>query len=133
MDRPGFTLPELKVTSGLTYLGRFAFGAMAAVLAALITRQAGPVAGGLFLAFPAMLPASLTLMREREAREGAFDDARGACLGSMALAAVAAVVWAVATTVMHAPVPLLAALVAWMLTSGGLWWVAMQREGSSKR
>lgn len=133
MERPVFSLAELKNTSGAQYAGRFVFGGMVAALAALITRQGGPVAGGLFLAFPAMLPASLTLVNERDGRKCAYDDARGACLGSIGLAVFAAVVWSLATARVHASVPLLAALVAWMLTSGGLWWVALRREGASKR
>lgn len=133
MERPVFSLSELKNTSGVQYVGRFVFGGLVAVIAALITRQGGPVAGGLFLAFPAMLPASLTLVNERDGRQCAYDDARGACIGSIGLAVFAALVWSLATARVHASVPLLTALVAWMLTSGGLWWVALRRDSSSRR
>ena len=41
---------------------RFAFGAGVSTVAAVAGRSFGPVVGGMFLAFPAILPASLTLL-----------------------------------------------------------------------
>ncbi|MFF3904519.1 DUF3147 family protein [Streptomyces sp. NPDC001848] len=45
--------------------------------------------GGVFLAFPAILPASLTLVAKEEGLRGARDDARGAALGTIGLLAFA--------------------------------------------
>jgi hypothetical protein len=64
---------------------RFAFGAGIAVAAGLVGLRWGPRAGGVFLAFPAILPAALTLL-QRASGTGKTDvDAAGACLGAVAL------------------------------------------------
>ena len=77
------------------------------VVAGLIAARFGPVIGGLFLAFPAIFPASATLIekhvRERKERAGlpgarrgkeaAALDAAGAALGSFGLAAFGLVIW----------------------------------------
>ena len=77
------------------------------VIAGLIAARFGPVVGGLFLAFPAIFPASATLIEKhvrerkekaglagaRRGKEAAALDAVGAMLGSFGLAAFAAVIW----------------------------------------
>ena len=79
------------------------------VIAGLIAARFGPVVGGLFLAFPAIFPASATLIekhvRERKEKKGlpgarrgkeaAALDAVGATLGSFGLAAFALIIWLV--------------------------------------
>lgn len=84
---------------------RFLFGGAVCVLAGWIAKQYGPVIGGLFLAFPAIFPASATLVeaheRKHKARAG-FDgklrgrtvasiDAAGTALGCIGLSGFAAV------------------------------------------
>ena len=59
---------------------RFGFGGAVTVTTELIARTFGPEIAGLFLAFPAILPASLTLIRQNEGREAAANDALGATL-----------------------------------------------------
>ncbi|MFI6737609.1 hypothetical protein ACIBI9_32190 [Nonomuraea sp. NPDC050451] len=49
---------------------RFVFGALVSVAAGLVGLRWGPVAGGAFLAFPAILAATLTLIEEEEHRRG---------------------------------------------------------------
>ena len=44
------------------YLVRFVFGGLVTALTGWIAKQYGPVVGGLFLAFPAIFPASVTLV-----------------------------------------------------------------------
>ncbi|MFZ5890736.1 MAG: DUF3147 family protein [Myxococcota bacterium] len=127
MEKPQFSLKGLRETSAKQYALRFVFGGTVAVLATLIARAAGPVAGGLFLAFPAILPATLTLVGERDGRECAFDDARGACVGSVGLAAFAGVLWLLARTQTSPVVPLLAALATWAVVATALWWVTLRR------
>jgi hypothetical protein len=77
------------------------------VIAGLIAARFGPVIGGLFLAFPAIFPASATLIEKhvrkrkekaglrgaRRRKEAAALDAAGAALGSFGLAAFGLVVW----------------------------------------
>jgi len=69
---------------------RFVFGFVISVGAALIGMRFGQRFGGLFLAFPAILPASLTLIEEREGDNPASISATGAVLGGGALVAFAA-------------------------------------------
>jgi hypothetical protein len=70
---------------------RFLAGALTSLVAGLVTLGFGPRAGGLLLAFPAILGASLTLIEEQEDSAEAREDARGAVLGGGALAVFAAV------------------------------------------
>lgn len=72
---------------------RFLFGFTISVLAGLVTLAAGDRAGGLFLAFPAILPASLTLIDKREGRQQATIDVAGAVIGGVALVSFAIVSW----------------------------------------
>jgi uncharacterized membrane protein (GlpM family) len=69
---------------------RFGFGAGASLLAGVVSVTAGPVVGGAFLAFPAILLASLTLVADEEGQAAARDDARGAAAGALGLLAFAA-------------------------------------------
>ena len=89
------------------YVVRFVLGGTMTVIAGLIASRWGPVVGGLFLAFPAIFPASVTLIEKhvrerkekiglsgsRRGKEAAALDAAGAVLGSLGLAAFAAVIW----------------------------------------
>lgn len=92
------------------YAVRFVFGGLVTALAGVIAHRYGPVIGGLFLAFPAIFPASCTLVErhenERQRRDGidhhrmgmkaAGVDAAGAALGSLGLIGFAAVAWRLA-------------------------------------
>jgi hypothetical protein len=71
------------------YLLRFAFGAGISVAAGLIGMKFGPVVGGIFLGFPAILPASLTLIEKKDGRQQAAIDSEGAILGAIAMVAFA--------------------------------------------
>jgi hypothetical protein len=89
------------------YVVRFALGGAMTVIAGLIASRFGPVIGGLFLAFPAIFPASATLIEKHErerkekaglsgarrGKEAAALDSAGAVLGSLGLAAFAIVIW----------------------------------------
>ncbi|HEV7734766.1 MAG TPA: DUF3147 family protein [Candidatus Binatia bacterium] len=71
---------------------RFAVGGAITVLTGLVAHRYGPQIGGLFLAFPAILPASVTLVARHEGREQASDEARGAIAGAIGMVAFAAIV-----------------------------------------
>ena len=102
-----FKLSALGETRWYEFLIRFALGGTMTVVTGLIAARFGPLVGGLFLAFPAIFPASATLVekhvRERKERAGlagarrgkeaAALDALGATLGSFGLAAFALVIW----------------------------------------
>jgi Protein of unknown function (DUF3147) len=86
---------------------RFLFGGLCTVAAGLIAKRFGPSIGGLFLAFPAIFPASASLIEKHEkqhkqrigrdgtkrGRAAASIDAAGASLGALGLIAFAVVVW----------------------------------------
>src|SRR2546423_2735489 len=74
------------------YLTRFAFGAGISLVAGIIGMVFGPKAGGVLLGFPAILPASLTLIEKKEGREDAAIDSLGAILGAIAMVGFAVVV-----------------------------------------
>jgi uncharacterized protein DUF3147 len=62
-------LSALGKTKWYEYALRFAFGGAITVAAGLIANKWGPGVGGLFLAFPAIFPASATLVEKHEKQE----------------------------------------------------------------
>ena len=95
---------------------RFAFGFGVSVVAGIVTLAFGSRVGGLFLAFPAILPASLTLIEEKEGRRQAEGDAVGAIIGAVALVAFALTAWALFTHIPGAAVEVIA-LAGWLIVS----------------
>jgi hypothetical protein len=124
----------LKATNGYEYALRFVLGGMATVFTGLIASLYGPVIGGLFLAFPAIFCASVTLVEKHErerkeklglkgtrrGQEAAAQEAAGTTLGSFGLLAFGGVIWLVAPAT--ATLWTFAfAIVAWSLVSTSLW------------
>ncbi len=102
---------------------RFAFGATISVAGGLIGNQWGPLVGGVFLAFPAVLAATLTLIEDKEQRTApATQDARGAVLGAVGLIGFAGCVWGLAVT-LPAWLALVIAVVAWAVIADVLYLV----------
>lgn len=95
---------------------RFVFGAAISVVAGLVTLTLGPVAGGVFLAFPAILPATLTLLERDKGTVAACDDARGALAGALGLIGFAVIVVVLGHRT-SAAATLVAALAAWIAVS----------------
>ena len=64
----------LAETNWHEYAVRFVFGGLITAIAGIIAKEFGAVIGGLFLAFPAIFPASATLIerheKEKKQREG---------------------------------------------------------------
>ncbi|HEY8088337.1 MAG TPA: DUF3147 family protein, partial [Polyangiaceae bacterium] len=118
--KPTVDLGKLTKSRPWEYGVRFLFGGLVTACAGLVTHRWGPVVGGLLLGFPAILPASLTLVEEHGGRAEAVDDARGGTLGSVGLVAFGAVVWLTADG-WPAAGALLVATVAWAVVAGGLW------------
>ena len=97
----------LRQTKWHEYAVRFVAGGVITVLAGAIAREWGPGVGGLFLAFPAIFPASATLVEKHERQRkqarrmhgekrglgAAAADATGAAAGSIPLVAFAALCW----------------------------------------
>jgi len=90
-DRPKLDVRRIKQVRPRDLLVRFVAGGITSIVAGAVTIAFGPRTGGVFLAFPAILAASLTLIEEQEDSAEAREDARGAVLGGCAMAVFAAV------------------------------------------
>jgi nicotinamide-nucleotide amidase len=90
-ERAKLDLSKVRSINPRAYVIRFAFGASISVIAGVLTLAFGPRFGGMFLAFPAILPATLTLLEKKEGLAQAAADVRGAVIGSIGLVAFAIV------------------------------------------
>ena len=134
-----FDPAALKRTHWHEYAIRFIFGGVITVITGILAKEFGPVFGGLFLAFPAIFPASATLVEKHEKKKRRSDpgtsrgrlaaalDARGAILGGAGLICFAAAMWLSVTR--SAPLAFVAAIVAWLAASVMLWYA--RRPGFS--
>lgn len=99
---------------------RFAFGAAVSLVAGVVGVLVGAAAGGLWLAFPAILPAGLTLVEHKENRRQAERDVRGAILGAVGMVAFAVAVY-IGVPLVGGLVAVLVALVVWVVVTLGLY------------
>lgn len=113
------------------YAIRFLFGGIITAIVGVLGKAFGPAVAGLFLAFPAILPASVTLVAQREGEEKAGVDAFGAAIGSLGLAAFAGIVWWLAARSAAWQVLLLASI-CWFLVSGMVWLLLGQSKGEEQ-
>jgi hypothetical protein len=127
-------LSALKSAKPHEYLLRFLFGGTATLMAGLIAKHYGPAIGGLFLAFPAIFPASATLIESHEkqrlarighdgtirGRKAAAIDAAGAALGATALIAFALTLGRLLPS-HNAALVIVAATVVWTIVACALW------------
>lgn len=95
---------------------RFVAGALTSIVAGVLTIAFGPRIGGVMLAFPAILAASLTLIEDQEDSGEAREDARGAVMGGVAMIAFAAVAAALFGH-LNAALVLALATLAWFTTA----------------
>jgi hypothetical protein len=124
-------LREIKIHE---YGVRFLFGGLCTVIAGIVAKHYGPAIGGLFLAFPAIFPASATMIENHEKRKkaktgrdgtmrgrmAASIDAAGTARGAIGLAAFSLLVWKCLPV--HNSVSVIAAAVLlWAITSYFLW------------
>jgi hypothetical protein len=68
MKRIEFNLRSVEETRGHEYLVCFVFGGLCTAIAGLVAKSYGPRIGGLSLAFPAIFPASATIIEDHEKR-----------------------------------------------------------------
>jgi hypothetical protein len=134
--RVGIELTKLREGTVGEYLARFLFGGLVTVVDSLIARRYGPVVGGLFLAFPGIFPAAVSMnekhARKRKAESGehgtlfgraeASVEAAGAAAGALGLAAFALTLW---TGLPRHGLSMILwlAMVAWLGTSIVFWWL----------
>ena len=120
-QRVGFDWSKITKVKRGEILVRFVFGAIVALAAAITGAVAGPKIGGLFLAFPAILPASLTLIEKKEGLAKAWSDASGGAIGAIGMAAFALA--AIFLLPINPALALILALIAWILVSTGLYFL----------
>ena len=124
----------VRETRWYEYALRFLFGGLITAAAGIIAKNFGPTVGGLFLAFPAIFPASATLIEKHErekkhqkglngsqrGRAAAALEAVGSAIGSLGLLLFAVLLWTLLPH--HQPSRILAvATLVWILASIGLW------------
>lgn len=114
---PSGDLSKIREAKPKELLVRFLLGAVVSIAAGIISKGVGPRLGGVFLAFPAILPASLTFVQAKEGTRKADRDAIGAVLGGLALVVFAAVAESTFTRV-NSAVVLVCALAGWLLSCG---------------
>jgi len=126
----------VRETSWHEYAIRFVFGGLITAVAGIITKYYGASIGGLFLAFPAILPASATLIEKHEAtkkeekgvcgaesaRKAASVEAAGSAMGSIGLLVFALLVWLLLPS--HNPwIVLVGSTLSWFIVSLVAWHV----------
>jgi hypothetical protein len=132
-------LARLRQTEWWEYAVRFVFGGVVTVATGLVAKEFGPLVGGLFLAFPGIFPAGITLVERHErkkkeaqrlagtrrARAVSGVVSIGASLGALGLLAFAAIAWSLMSS---APAWLVipAATLAWLAASVLLWWLRLR-------
>jgi hypothetical protein len=84
------SVSAVRESSWLELALRFALGGLVTALAGLIGHEFGPVIGGLFLAFPSIFPASVTLVETHEASKRRKHGLSGSCFARRAAGADAA-------------------------------------------
>ena len=124
----------LRQTKWHQYAIRFVFGGLITAIAGVIAKKYGAGVGGLFLAFPAIFPASATLIEKHEqekkqerglegterGREAASVDAAGSAMGSTGLLVFAMLVWEFIPS-HRAWLVLPAATICWLVVSVLIW------------
>jgi hypothetical protein len=114
-ERPAFSTKRVRDVKPRDLVYRFAAGAATSIAAGVLTLVFGSRIGGIFLGFPAILGASLTLIEQQNDSAEAREDARGAVMGGVGMAMFAAV-GALAFTHLPGGFVLLVAAGAWMAT-----------------
>ena len=135
-----FKVGALKKTTVPEYAIRFLFGGATTALAGVIANRYGAGIGGLFLAYPAIFPGSISLIEKHErerkqeigsngarrARLAAASDAAGAAIGAVGLALFACLVWQGLCWLNRAATISLAAA-AWCIAAIALWKIRKRR------
>lgn len=140
------SLAGLKETRWYEFALRFLIGGLITAAAGLVSKRFGPGIGGLFLAFPAVFPATATLIAkherqkkseqglrgERRGLEAAAVDACGSALGSLGLVTFALVSWWLLQS-KPAAVAVGSATAAWIAIAGAAWCLRRIRHRKTAR
>jgi len=129
----------LNATKWHEYAIRFLFGGLITAITGIIAQKFGPIIGGLFLAFPAIFPATATLIEKHEkkkknerglagsirARKATSVDAAGCAMGSIGLFVFALVCWKF-MSIHGTGVVLAGATLGWLATAALTWHIRRQ-------
>jgi hypothetical protein len=132
---PSLDFSSLREAHWWQFAVRFFLGGAVTVCTGLIARRFGPVVGGLFLAFPAIFPATATLIEGHEiekkrkagidgrarGRKAAALDAAGAVLGGWGMLCFGCAAW-LALVRYSTVLALVLAAMLWLIVSASLWW-----------
>ena len=121
----GIDFSKVKQARMRDYVLRFCIGGMISIAAAGISQGTNSRFGGIFVAFPAILLASLTLIGRCEGEERAEDDAKGGVVGAVALV-VTTVVLSLTLQALAGAWSLLLALLTWLICGIGLYVVCFK-------
>ena len=124
----------LRRTKWYEYAIRFLFGGIITAITGMIAKKFGPGVGGLFLAFPAIFPATATLLEKHEKQKKeqkglngtkrgrlvAGVDAAGAAMGTGGLLVFALIVWKLLPG-NPASMVLVGATLAWVIVAVSIW------------
>lgn len=137
---PAVDFSSLRDAHWWQFAVRFVLGGAVTACTGLIAQHWGPVIGGLFLSFPAIFPASATLIERLETdkklaagihdrdrgRKAAALDAAGAVLGGWGLVCFGLAAWLLLPRYPTA-LALAAAGIVWMASAMSLWWLRRHR------
>lgn len=129
---PGAQPKKMKRTTAREMAVRAGFGGAVSVVAAVIGVVFGSRVGGLFLACPAILPATLTLIEKKDGKRRAEEDEHGSIAGAIGLVAFA-VVGALLVMRTNVGVALSAAMLAWLVASMAAYSVHLAWHAREKR
>jgi hypothetical protein len=115
-ERPRLRPSKIAKTPPRDLVLRFIAGAATSVVAGVLSIAFGARIGGVMLAFPAILGASLTLIEEQEDSVDAREDARGAVVGGLAMVVFALIAASLFGKIAGA-LGLAAASAGWVLTA----------------
>jgi hypothetical protein len=130
-ERPSFSPSRVREVGFRELAIRFVAGALTSVVAGVVTLAFGSRVGGILLAFPAILAASLTLIEQEEDSAEAREDARGAVVGGLALTTFA-VIAAVTLGNLNPALALVLATAGWFATAIGGYFAAWFRSAGAR-
>lgn len=111
---------KVRQTTWHGYVARFLLGGVVTAMAGLLGTMYGPLIGGLFLGFPSIAVASLTLVEKHHGKNAVGADAWGACIGSAGLLVFGVIIW-LEMPHLSGWLVLLLALGSWLTCSILLW------------
>jgi uncharacterized membrane protein (GlpM family) len=121
--KPELCAEGFRKTKWYEWLIRFTFGGLISLIAGWLGERYGFVIGGLALAFPSILPSTLTLVKNHDGRQEAVLSALGASLASITLTAFAGTVWLGLAWNGNIYAALALAVLVWFGISVLLWWL----------